>query len=207
MKIIHLFWAGARELSSSWLLATCGSLFSSWFRLLFRFFRCHFLRSSFWLCLLFWRWSILGFNISIINLILRIVLIVVVVKMTTPSTVCHGHVTFTTFDSQAIFLIEHLASDIWASRYTLLHLWNPIEKPWKALLASVLRTKHTAPEKKPSDRSNAARPGEVEKKHFCTLGLQSENQEKRFWQASSGRSSRLRRRNHQAAAKQRGREE
>ena len=117
MKIIHLFWAGARELSSSWLLATCGSLFSSWFRLLFRFFRCHFLRSSFWLCLLFWRWSILGFNISIINLILRIVLIVVVVKMTTPSTVCHGHVTFTTFDSQAIFLIEHLASDIWASRF------------------------------------------------------------------------------------------
>ena len=117
MKIIHLFWAGARELSSSWLLATCGSLFSSWFRLLFRFFRCHFLRSSFWLCLLFWRWSILGFNISIINLILRIVLIVVVVKMTTPSTVCHGHVTFTTFESQAIFLIEHLASDIWASRF------------------------------------------------------------------------------------------
>ena len=25
----------------------------------------------------------------------------------------------------------------------LLHLWNPIEKPWKALRASVLRTKHT----------------------------------------------------------------
>ena len=117
MKIIHLFWAGARELSSSWLLATCGSLFSSWFRLLFRFFRCHFLRSSFWLCLLFWRWSILGFNISIINLILRIVLIVVVVKMTAPSTVCHGHVTLTTFESQAIFLIEHLASDIWALRF------------------------------------------------------------------------------------------
>ena len=42
---------------------------------------------------------------------------------------------------------------------------------------------------------------------FYTLGLQSENQEKRFWQASSGRSSRPRRRNHQAAAKQRGREE
>ena len=117
MKIIHLFWAGARELSSSWLLATCGSLFSSWFRLLFRFFRCHFLRSSFWLCLLFWRWSILGFNISIINLILRIVLIVVVVKMTAPSTVWYGHVTLTTFDSQAIFLIEHFASDIWSSRF------------------------------------------------------------------------------------------
>ena len=31
------------------------------------------------------------------------------------------------------------------------------------LLASVLRTKLTAPEKKPSDRSNAARPDEVEK--------------------------------------------
>jgi len=38
MKIIHLFWAGARELSSSWLLATCGSLFSSRFRLLFTYF-------------------------------------------------------------------------------------------------------------------------------------------------------------------------
>ena len=112
--------AGARNLSSSWLLATCETLFSFWLiRLSFRFFRCHFLRSSFWLCLLFWRWSILGFNISIINLILRIVLIVVVVKMTTPSTVCHGHVTFTTFESQAIFLIEHLASDIWASRFRM----------------------------------------------------------------------------------------
>ena len=71
-----------------------------------------------------------------------------------------------------------------------MHLWNPIEKPWKALLASVLRTKHTAPEKKPSDRSNAARPGEVEKRRctrarcFCTLGFQSENQEKRFFCSS-----------------------
>ena len=36
---------------------------------------------------------------------------------------------------------------------TLLHLWNSIWKPRKALLASVLRTKHTAPEEKPSDRS------------------------------------------------------
>ena len=34
MKIIHLFWAGARELGSSWLLATGGSLFSSWFTLM-----------------------------------------------------------------------------------------------------------------------------------------------------------------------------
>ena len=119
MKIIHLFWAGARELSSSWLLATCGSLFSSWFRLLFRFFRCHFLRSSFWLCLLFWRWSILGFNISIINLILRVVLIVVIINMTTPSTIRHGYVTFFTDDLQAFFLIEHLESGIWAFRFRL----------------------------------------------------------------------------------------
>ena len=42
-----------------------------------------------------------------------------------------------------------------------------IENPWKALRASVLLTKHTAPEKKPSDRSNATRPGEVEKR-MCT---------------------------------------
>ena len=43
--------------------------------------------------------------------------------------------------------------------------------------------------------------------HFCTLGFQSENQEKRFWQVSFGRSTRARRRSHQAAAEQRGREE
>ena len=43
----------------------------------------------------------------------------------------------------------------------------PKGKPWKALLASVLRTKHTAPEKKPPDRSKAARPGGVEKRR-CT---------------------------------------
>ena len=153
MKIIHLFWAGARELGSSWLLATGGSLFSSWFRLLFRFFHCHFLRSFFWLCSLLWGWSILGFDISIINLILRFVRIMFFINMMTPSTVCHVYVTFSTPNFQAIFRIEHLAS------------------------------------------------------HFCALGLQSENQEKRFWQASSGRSSRPRRRNHQAAAKQRGREE
>ena len=29
----------------------------------------------------------------------------------------------------------------------LVHLWNPIEKPWKALLASVLRTKHRSERK------------------------------------------------------------
>ena len=51
--------------------------------------------------------------------------------------------------------------------YTLVHLWNPKEKPLKALLASVLWTKHTAQEKKLSDRINAARPGEVEKRR-CT---------------------------------------
>ena len=41
--------------------------------------------------------------------------------------------------------------------YTLLHLGTPIWKPKKALLASVLRTKLTAPETKPSGRSEAAR--------------------------------------------------
>ena len=39
---------------------------------------------------------------------------------------------------------------------TISHLWNPIEEPWKALRASVLRTKYTAPEKKLSDRSSDA---------------------------------------------------
>ena len=39
-----------------------------------------------------------------------------------------------------------------------MHILNPIRKPRKALLASVIRKKHTAPEKKPADRSNAARP-------------------------------------------------
>ena len=102
----------ARELSSSWLLATCGSLFSTWFiRLLFRFFRCDFLRSSLWLCFLLWLWSILGFNISIINVTLRISLIVVIVNMTTPSPVRHGH--FTVFTS----LIERLDSEIWAFHF------------------------------------------------------------------------------------------
>ena len=41
-------------------------------------------------------------------------------------------------------------------RNLLLHLWNPIEKPWKALRASVLRTKKTAPEKKLADRGSDA---------------------------------------------------
>ena len=44
---------------------------------------------------------------------------------------------------------------------------NSIEEPGKAFLESVPRTKHTAREKKPSDRGNAARPGEVEKRR-CT---------------------------------------
>ena len=39
--------------------------------------------------------------------------------------------------------------------------------------------------------------------HFRTLGLQSKNQQKRFWQASSRLSTRPRRRNHQTVAKQR----
>ena len=112
----RLFWTGARELSSSWLLTTFGSLFSSWFRLLFRFFHCHFLRSFFWLCSLLWGWSILGFDITIINLILRVTRVMFFVNMTTPSTVCHGQVTFGTPNFQAIFRIEHLASDIRAFR-------------------------------------------------------------------------------------------
>ena len=110
-------WTGARELSSNWLLTTFGSLFSSWFRLLFRFFRCHFLRSFFWLCSLLWGWSILGFDISIINLILRFVRVMFFINMMTPSTVCHVYVTFSTPNFQAIFRIEHLASDIRAFRF------------------------------------------------------------------------------------------
>ena len=49
------------------------------------------------------------------------------------------------------------------------HAWTfeSNRKPWKTLLASVLRTKHTAPEKKPSDRSNAAMPRVVVKSR-CT---------------------------------------
>ena len=49
----------------------------------------------------------------------------------------------------------------------LLHLGTPIRKPRKTLLASVLRTKLTAPERKPSDRSKAAWPGGVAKRK-CT---------------------------------------
>ena len=44
--------------------------------------------------------------------------------------------------------------------YTLLQLWNPIEKPWQALRASVLRTRKTAPEKKLSDRGSYASQNE-----------------------------------------------
>ena len=74
MKIIHLFWAGARELGSSWLLATGVSLFSSCFRLLFRFFHCHFLRSFFWLCSLltyFCTAQISKFQPKIVNIFSR----------------------------------------------------------------------------------------------------------------------------------------
>ena len=53
--------------------------------------------------------------------------------------------------------------------YTLLHLWNPIETPWKALRASVLRTKHTAPEKKLSDRSSEAWGSSEKRVHTGTL--------------------------------------
>ena len=52
--------------------------------------------------------------------------------------------------------------------YTLLHLGTPIWKPRKTLLASVLRTKLTAPETKPSGRSEAARPRGVAKRR-CTM--------------------------------------
>ena len=41
--------------------------------------------------------------------------------------------------------------------FTFLRLVNPIWKPWKALLASVIRAKNTAPETKPTDHSNAVR--------------------------------------------------
>ena len=59
---------------------------------LFRFFHCQFLRSFFWLCSLLRGWSILGFDIFIIKLILRVVRIMFFINMTTPSTVSHGHV-------------------------------------------------------------------------------------------------------------------
>ena len=36
--------------------------------------------------------------------------------------------------------------------------------------------------------------------HFCTFGIQLKNHEKRFWQASSGRSTRPRKRSYQTAA-------
>ena len=52
--------------------------------------------------------------------------------------------------------------------YRLLHLWNPIEKPRKALLAS------TAPEKKLSDRSSAAWGSHEKRVHTGTLLYQRE---------------------------------
>ena len=44
------------------------------------------------------------------------------------------------------------------SLYIPLHLLNPIWKPRKALLQSVIRAKNVAPAKKQSGRSDAARP-------------------------------------------------
>ena len=38
--------------------------------------------------------------------------------------------------------------------------------------------------------------------HFCTFWIRLKNNEKRFWQASAGRSTRPRRRNHKTAAMQ-----
>ena len=51
---------------------------------------------------------------------LRVVRIVFIVNMTTPSTVSHGHVTFSTPNFEAILRIECLASDIWALRFRML---------------------------------------------------------------------------------------
>ena len=53
--------------------------------------------------------------------------------------------------------------------YTSLHLWNPIENPLKTLRASVLRTKHTAPEKELSDRSIEAWGSSEKGMHTGTL--------------------------------------
>ena len=54
--------------------------------------------------------------------------------------------------------------------YTLLHLLTPIWKQWNALLASVIQAKNTAPEKKPTDHSNAVRSaGSREKKVHTAL--------------------------------------
>ena len=72
--------------------------------------------------------------------------------------------------------------------YKPVHLWNPIWKPRKTLMASVIRTKHTAPEKKPADRSNAARPGgsreEKVPKALCSENASNncaESKDKRLW--------------------------
>ena len=48
---------------------------------------------------------------------------------------------------------------IYMRPYIPLHLLNPIWKPRKALLRSVIRAKNNAPAKKQSDRSDAAGPG------------------------------------------------
>ena len=40
-----------------------------------------------------------------------------------------------------------------------MHIFKTISKSREALLASVIRAKNTTLEKKPADRSNAARPG------------------------------------------------
>ena len=50
--------------------------------------------------------------------------------------------------------------------HTLLHILNPIEKPWKAHRAGVLRTKHTVPRKR-SFQAAAAMPGGAAKRE-CT---------------------------------------
>ena len=62
-------------------------------------------------------------------------------------------------------------SQISTNIFVFLHTsapWTPIWKPRKALLASVLRTKLTAPKTKPSGRSEAARPRGVAKRR-CTM--------------------------------------
>ena len=51
---------------------------------------------------------------------------------------------------------------------SLLHLLNPIWKPREALLAGAVQAKNTTPEKKPADRSNAARPERSREKKVHT---------------------------------------
>jgi len=54
-----------------------------------------------------------------------------------------------------------------APKKKLLHLGNPIEKPWKALRASVLRTRHTVPRKRSYPAASAVPEGAA--KRECTL--------------------------------------